>query len=92
MYVDGEIPVVGLNVDWVGYGAVSPVKNQGLCQATYAFSAIGGIEGISYIYFKAQTEYSVQQLIDCSQSYGNQGCNSGTMTASFEFIKAKGTY
>ena len=92
LFVDGEVPVVGLNVDWVGYGAVSPVKNQGTCQATYAFSAIGGIEGISYIYFKAQTEYSVQQLIDCSQAYGNSGCNSGTMTSSFEFIKAKGTY
>lgn len=89
-FVDGELPVVGLNVDWVGYGAVSPVKNQGSCSATYAFSAIGGIEGISYIYFKAQTEYSVQQLIDCSSTYGNQGCNSGSMTASFDYIKAKG--
>lgn len=91
-FVNGELPVVGINVDWVGFGAVSPVKNQGSCQATYAFSAIGGIEGISYIYYKAQTEYSVQQLVDCSQTYGNQGCNSGSMTSSFDYIKAKGIY
>lgn len=48
-------PKVSLNVDWVSYGAVSPVKNQGSCLASYAFSAVGGIEGISAIYFKQQT-------------------------------------
>lgn len=30
-------------VDWVSYGAVSPVKYQGSCTATYAFSAVGAI-------------------------------------------------
>lgn len=33
----------GASVDWVSYGAVSPVLNQGQCAATYAFSAIGGV-------------------------------------------------
>jgi C1A family cysteine protease len=80
-----------VDVDWVAKGAVSPVKNQGSCVASYAFSAIGGIEGISVIFFKQQMEYSVQQLVDCSQSYGNNGCTTGTMVSSFNYISAKGT-
>lgn len=84
-------PIVGLNVDWVSYGAVSPVKNQGSCTASYAFSAIGGIEGISVIFYKQQQEYSVQQVIDCSSSYGNAGCATGNMFNSYNYIAAKGT-
>lgn len=42
------------------------------------------------IYFKNQVEYSVQQVIDCSQSYGNSGCSTGSMVNSFNYIKAKG--
>ena len=78
-------------MDWVSYGAVSPVKNQGSCTATYAFASIGGIEGISVIFYKQQQEYSVQQLIDCSASYGNSGCSSGNMVNSYNYIAAKGT-
>jgi C1A family cysteine protease len=88
---EGVLEKLELSIDWVSYGAVSPVKNQGSCTATYAFSTIGGIEGISKIFYKTETEYSVQQLVDCSQSYGNSGCNSGNMVNSYQFITAKGT-
>ena len=57
--IDNSSPIK-LNIDWVSYGAVSPVKNEGNCQANYAFSAIGAIEGISVIFYKQQQEYSTQ--------------------------------
>ena len=77
-------------MDWVKYGAVSPVKYQGSCTASYAFSAIGAIEGVSVIFFKNQQEYSVQQVIDCSQSFGNNGCYNGRMDNTFNYVKAVG--
>lgn len=82
---------VSISVDWVAAGAVSPVKDQGSCISTYAFSAVGAIEGISVIFSKIKVEYSVQQIIDCSSSYGNHGCSTGTMYSSFNYVTAKGT-
>lgn len=90
LVVDEKPTVNGPIIDWVSYGAVSPVKNQGQCVASYAFSAIGAIEGVSVIFYKTQQEYSVQQLIDCSQSYGNNGCLNGRMDFSFNYVRDRG--
>jgi cathepsin L len=88
--MEPAVKSVGADVNWVSFGAVSPVKDQGQCTASYAFSAVGGIEGISVIYYRNQVEYSVQQVVDCSAGYGNNGCVSGNMVASFNYIAAKG--
>ena len=87
--IESETPA-NINVDWVSYGAVSPVKQQGQCTASYAFSAIGAIEGLSVIVYKQQSEYSAQEVVDCSNSYGNQGCISGSMISTFNFVRARG--
>ena len=69
-----------------------PVRNEGKCTGSYAFSAIGAIEGNAFVYHQISKDYSVQQLIDCSNTYGNQGCNTGYMTNCFEYIRSKGTF
>ena len=68
------------------------MKNQGQCPASYAFSAVAALEGLSAIYYRNPQELSVQQIIDCSSSVGNQGCQTGTMTATFSYVMNKGTY
>ena len=35
-------------------------------------------------------EFSAQEVVDCSSSFGNQGCTGGTMVNAFTFIEFRG--
>lgn len=77
------------DVDWTTQGKVSRVKNQGSCGSCWAFSAVGVLE--SWSLFKGSSvDLSEQQLVDCSKSYGNQGCNGGFNYKGLAYVKDHG--
>lgn len=80
------------SVDWVTAtpAIVNAVKDQGQCGSCWAFSATTALESRWAQDKGTLNNLAEQQLVDCSGSYGNQGCNGGLMGQAFQYIKAKG--
>ena len=72
--------------DWRAHGAVTPVKSQAPCACGYAFATTGAVEGAWKISGKPLVSLSEQQLLDCSDYFGNNGCNGGYVANSLSYV------
>lgn len=86
-FSSGSVPEA---VDWRTQGAVTPIKNQKSCGGCYSFAVAAALETLNVLRGNPLTEFSMQYLIDCSTTVGNNGCKGGYVDRAINYTRDNG--
>lgn len=80
------IPLQGFprKINWKTQGKITEVKQQGSCNACYAFSANAALEAHLKIKYGSQMILSEQEIIDCSSE--NYACKGGIPSIVLDYV------
>ena len=73
-------------IDWVAKGAVTGIKDQGICGSCWSFSATGSVEGQNFIQNNKLVSLSEQELMDCDTHELDHGCHGGEPHIAMEWV------
>ena len=65
---------------------MSPIRDQGSCASCYSFGSVGALEGRMNVDNNYKFDFSEQQVVSCSQDYGNNGCGGGISYDVYNYI------
>ncbi|CAG9837639.1 unnamed protein product [Diabrotica balteata] len=74
-------------VDWRKEGAVTPVKNQGICGSCWIFSAVGVLESYHFRKTGKLISLSEQNVVDC---FYKKSCSGGHPEDALTYIQKNG--
>ncbi|KAJ3452822.1 hypothetical protein M0812_04599 [Anaeramoeba flamelloides] len=80
--------------NWLNYGAVTSVKDQGTCSSSWAFAAAGTLEGQYFLATSNLESVSAQNIIDCSweSEYPSYGCDGSSHWKALNSVKEMGGF
>jgi len=77
-------------VDWIAKGAVTSVKDQGICGSCWTFGTAGSIEGAWFLSSGDLLHLSEQQILDCAWGEWDSGCDGGEADTAMQWIMDNG--
>lgn len=78
-------------LDWSTSGAITPVKDQGMCGSCWAFSATEGVESGVFMATGQLPSLSTQQIISCDKKEADGGgCGGGDLPGAFAYVMEAG--
>lgn len=90
MITEDDVKNAPSSVDWTTKGAVTPIKDQGMCGSCWAYSATEGIESATFMATgKLPPPLAPQQIISCDHSQA-AGCNGGDLPTALNYVKSVG--
>lgn len=95
------LQTVTQGIDWHNMGFTGEVLDQGACGSCYSFTSTAALAAALTLQTRRYTKLSPQQVIDCTsdtsqnsglfgKTYGNFGCNGGSETKAWTFMKEQG--